>query len=185
MDQSGPINGQKLNFRSDFRMGVILAAFGGMLGLNEAQSPDERQHWLRICRELIGVYVRTLPIEDVDDDPAEEWRYEPWDADQKITDIVAARLFDCSPAEQRELWLPFFSLPPAAHSHMTQLLSSLLIEMLRAETPKVNKLLPIWRAIAEYLFASDRWAGELRFKHREVWKYILLYGTPFDSVRAK
>jgi hypothetical protein len=168
-----------------FDMGVILAAFGHLPALSEAQSPEERQHWLTICRELIGVYIRTLPIEEVDDDPAEEWRYEPWDADRKITDIVAARLFDCSAEEQRGLWLPFFELPTAAHSHMTQLLSSLLIEVLRAETPRITKLLPIWRAIAEHLFASGRWSGKVRFKQREVWKYIFLYGTPFDSVRAK
>ena len=168
-----------------FDMGVILAAFGGIPPLGAAQNPEEREHWLTICRELIGVVIRTLPIEKVDDDPDEEWRYEPWDADRKIADIVAARLFECSPHEQRDLWLPFFELPPAAHYHMTQLLSSLLIEALRGDTPRITKLLPIWRAIAEHLFASERWVGKLRFKPREVWKYIFLYGTPFDSVRDK
>ena len=67
-------------------MGVILAAFGGLPPLSDAQNPEERGHWLRICREFIGVCIRTLPIEDVDDDPDEEWRYEPWDADRKIAE---------------------------------------------------------------------------------------------------
>lgn len=177
--------GQRSRRWYGFDMGVILAAFGGLPPLSDAQKPEERGHWLRICREFIGVCIRTLPIEDVDDDPDEEWRYEPWEADRKIADIVAARLFECAPDEQRELWLPFFELPPAAHHHMTQLLSSLLIEALRGHTPRIAKLLPIWRAIAEHLFASESWVGKLRFKQEEVWKYIFLYGTPFDSVRDK
>lgn len=164
-------------------MGVLLAAFGGLPPLDHAINTDERAHWLSICRELIGVYVRTLPLEAVDDDPEEEWRYEPWDPDQKIADIVAARLLESSADEQRQLWLPFVELPPAAHSHITQLLSSLLIEALRGETPRTGRLLPLWRNIAEHLFTSARWSGELDHKEEEVWKYIFLYGTPFDSVR--
>src|SRR5439155_6886246 len=151
--------GQRSRLWYGFDMGVILAAFGGLPSLSEAQGAEERRHWLTICRELIGVCIRTLPIEDVDDDPEEEWRYEPWDADQKIADIVAARMFDCSPQEQRELWLPFFELPPAAHYHISQLLSSLLIEALRGEALRISILLPLWRAMAEHLFASKRWTG--------------------------
>ena len=177
--------GQRSRRWYGFDMGVILAAFGGIPPLSEAQNPGERRHWLTICRELIGVCIRTLPIEDVDDDPGEEWRYEPWEADGKIADIVAARLFECSPHEQKELWLPFFELPPAAHYHMTQLLKQSPDRSIAGDTPRITKLLPIWRGIAEHLFESERWVGKLRFKQREVWKYIFLYGTPFDSVRDK
>ncbi|HAF14961.1 MAG TPA: hypothetical protein DCK99_14960 [Blastocatellia bacterium] len=167
-----------------FDMGVILGAFGGSPPLTEAQSSKERQHWLTICKELVAVLIRTLPPADVED-ATDEWRYEPWSPDRKICDLIAARLFECAPDEQRELWLPFFELPPAAHYHMTELLSSLLTETLRTDPPRIAQLLPIWRAIAEHLFVSERWTGALRFKQREVWKYIFFYGTPFDSVRHK
>jgi hypothetical protein len=177
--------GQRSRRWYGFDMGVVLAAFGGLPSLSEAKDAEERCHWLATCRELIGVYIRTLPIEDGDDDPAEEWRFEPWEPDQKIADILAARIFDCSPDEQRELWLPFFELPPAAHYHITQLLSSLLIEALRGNTLRITTLLPLWRAMAEHLFTSKGWKGDLRFKEGEVWKYLFFYGTPFDSVRDK
>lgn len=165
-----------------FDMGVLLAAFGTLPPLADALDAHEREHWLKICRELLGAYIRTLPCEGRDDEE-DEWRYEVWKADERILGIVAARLFQCSREEQKLLWLPILNLPPAAHHHVTQFLSDVLIEAIRTDPPRISELLPLWRAMAEHLLASPQWTGELRRKENEVWKYIFLYGGSVSSVR--
>jgi hypothetical protein len=175
--------GRKDRRRRDygFDMGVLLAAFGGLPKLSEAHHADERAHWLHICRELLGAYIRTLPPDDVCDGK-DEWRLEMWSADEKILDLVAARLFQCSSREQQGLWFPILNLPPAAHYHITGFLSDVLIEAVRTDPPRIADLVPLWRAMAEHLFDSPRWTGELQMKQDEVWQHIFLYGTPFSSV---
>ena len=108
-----------------------------------------------------------------------------WSVDKKILDLVAARLFQCSSTEQRMLWLPILNLPPAAHDHITNLLDNILIEAVRSEPPPIADLVPLWRAMAEHLFASRRWTERVQTKQNEVWQHILLYGVPFPSVGDK
>jgi hypothetical protein len=165
-------------------MGVILAAFGWLPPLADSRDAQERQHWLAIDNEILAAYARTFPTDDHDDEE-DEWEFQHWSADEKIYNLIAARLFECSTTEQRELWLPFLSLPPPAHHYITQFLSVVLIETLRGASPRIAELLPIWRAFAQHLFSLPRWTGRLRHRQEEVWKYIFFYGTPFDSVRDK
>jgi hypothetical protein len=100
-------------------------------------------------------------------------------------DLVGGRLFQCSSDEQRILWVPILNLPPAAHHHITNFLTTLLIEAVRPEPPRIAELVPLWRAMAEHLFASSRWTKGLRREQNKVWQYIFLYGTPFSSVGDK
>lgn len=165
-------------------MGVVLAAFGGLPKLSEAHDADERAQWLRICREFLGAYIRTLPPDSVSH-AKDEWHLETWSVDRRIFDLVAARLFECSSDEQQMFWLPILNLPPAAHDHITEFLSDLLIEAIRTEPPQIADLVPLWRAMAEHLFASPRWTGKLQIKQDEVWQHIFLYGTPLSSVGDK
>jgi hypothetical protein len=167
-----------------FNVDVLLAAFGRLPPLNEARSDDERGHWFNICKELLAAYIRTLPPDNVND-AEDEWHFDVWSVDEKIFHVIAARLFQGSPDEQSMLWLPVLDLPPAAHHHITQFLSAVLIEAIRTDPPRISTLLPIWRAMAEHLFASPRWTGKLRMKQDEVWQYVFLYGTPFSSVGDK
>jgi len=181
----GPIRRQQLA-RRDFGldMGVILAAFGALPSLDQARDNRERGHWLNIAKQILAAYIRTLPSNNTGETD-DEWRLEPWSVDEKIFQIIAARLFQSSPDDQRSLWLPILNLPPAAHFHITQFLDAILIEAIREDPPRISNLLPLWRAIAEYLLGSPRWTGKLKGKEDEVWQHIFLYGTPFSSVGDK
>jgi transcriptional regulator with XRE-family HTH domain len=163
---------------------VLLSSFGTLPSLAEAASADERLHWMRICKELLSAYLRTLPFNESTNEE-DDWDFQPWSADEKIIKIVAARLFQCSGEEQGSLWFPILSLPPAAHHHITQFLSNVLLEAIRTDPPQLVKLLSIWRAMAEHLLASPRWTGDLRRKENEVWKYIFLYGSSVTSPHDK
>ncbi len=165
-------------------MSVILAVFGSLPKLSEAHDSDERKHWFGICREMLASYLRTLPTSG-NADEEEEWPYEMWKVDEKILEIVASRLFQCTPEEQRALWTPILDLPPAAHHHITSFLSDVLIETIRSEPARVAELIPIWRAMIEHLFASPKWNGELRHRQDEVWKHLFFYGESVSSVRDK
>ncbi len=162
-------------------MHAMLAAFASLPPLAEARNSDERTHWLGICREMLAAFLRTLPTGGDD----EEWPYEVWKADEEIQKIVAARLFQCTPEEQRTLWTPILDLPPVAHHHVTSFLSDLLIEVLRSEPPRVAELIPIWRAMIEHCFASPKWTGKLKHRENEVWKHLFFYGGSVSSVRDK
>ena len=78
-------------------MGVILASFGHLPCLSDASDSTEREHWLSICRELLSAFLRTLPLSDSSDD--DEWHYDVWSTDEKVFEIVAARLFECTVEE--------------------------------------------------------------------------------------
>ena len=163
---------------------VLLSSFGTLPNLAEAADADESAHWIKICKELLSAYLGTLPQNDISAEE-DDWDFQPWSADEKIVKIVAARLFECSGEEQRSLWFPILSLPPAAHHHITQFLSDVLIEAIRTDPPQMVELLSLWRAMAKHLLDSPRWTGDLRRKENEVWKYIFLYGGSVTSVRDK
>jgi hypothetical protein len=181
----GPVRRQKLarrNFGLD--IGVVLAAFGHLPPLDQARDDAERKHWLTIAKQLLAAYIRTLPTNDTSD-ADDEWRLEPWSVDEKIFQIIGARLFQCSADDQERLWKPILKLPPAAHYHITQFLDNVLLEAIRTDPPKIGTLLPLWRAMTEYLLASIRWTGKLNRRDNEVWQHIFHYGTPVSSVGDK
>ncbi|MDB6121417.1 MAG: hypothetical protein JWQ71_410 [Pedosphaera sp.] len=159
---------------------VILAAFGHFPSFVEASDSNERLHWLNICRELLAAFCRTLPIcgtlnADV------KWHYDHWDADRKILDIVASRLFECTEAERRELWQPILNLSPVAYHHINGFLNAVLIEPLRTDPPRIRELVPIWREIADFFFAAPILPQVQRRNRLEILKTILLYGSSAAS----
>ena len=162
---------------------VLLASFGYLPALQEAQGNDERNHWLKISGQLLEAYLRTLPTYKDGDDNA-EWDYEIWKVDTEIFKICAIRLLECKPEEQLGLWTPILDLPPAAHHHITNFLSEVLFETIRFEPVRVTALIPLWRSMVEHLLASPKWAGRLRYKEDEVLKTLFLYGR-ISSVRDK
>lgn len=165
-------------------MGVILAAFGHFPSLAEAHNASEREHWLITCKETLNIFMRTLPP-TTNDDNNEEWNYDVWTPDQNIFDIVAARIFELTREERTELWQPILNVSPAGHHHITQFLDAMLLESMRTDPPRINRLLVIWREMTEYLFASATWTASLAGGRGEVWRRIFLYGTPFPSVRSE
>jgi hypothetical protein len=127
---------------------------------------------------MLGTFCRTLPSSD---SSSEEWDYEPWSIDERVFDVVARRLFECSKEERGALWRPILDLVPAAPHHITEFLNAVLLEALRTEPPRMTELAPIWREMAEHLAISEKWSSGRTRDTGEVWKTILLYGTPFTS----
>ena len=166
-------------------MAVILAAFGTLPSISDARNDDESRHWLSISKQMLSSYLRTLPSKGSTVDEEEEWLYEIWRVDREIIKIIAALLFQCTPEMQRDLWTPILDLPPAAHHHITNFLSSVLIETISSQTPRVTELIPLWRAMIQHLFASPKWTGKLRHQENDVWKYLFFYGGSVSSVRDK
>ena len=135
---------------------------------------------MTIFREMLSVYLRTLPSEEGND---QEWEYENWEVDRKILGIIASRLFQCTSIEQRRLWEPILSLPPAAHHHISQFLGDVLMETIRVEPAKISELIPIWRAMVEFLFDSPLWTGTSNRYGHKVWKCLFFYDGWNRSVR--
>src|SRR5581483_10729721 len=109
-------------------MGVVLAMCGGFPALAEAQNPEERDHWLSVCKEMVGLLCRTLPSADPVAPAEAEWNYHHWAPDEAVFQTVSRRLFECNRDEQKQLWEPIVSLPVAAHHHICSFLNHLLIE---------------------------------------------------------
>jgi len=154
---------------------IILASFGHLPRLSDASDSTERKHWIVISRELLAAFHRTLPkISNLDD---EEWPYDVWSGDQKIFEITAARLFDCSVEEGREFWQSILRLPPAAHHHIEQFLNAVLFEGVRTDSPNVDRLLQIWIPFADFLAGQKAWTNTKNRDAAKVWKLILLFGS--------
>jgi hypothetical protein len=159
-------------------MGVVFAAFGHLPALAQVDGDAERAHCLNVCGQMLGAFCRTLPASDSE---TKEWKFERWSIDEKVFEVVARRLFECSKEERTVLWRPMLDLPPAAHHHITEFLNAILLEALRTEPPRVKELVSIWREMAQHLGASEKWTSRLTRETGDVWKTILLYGTPFTS----
>jgi hypothetical protein len=164
----------------EYDMGVVLAIFSHLPALTEARDASERAEWLSFDRQLLQAFLQTIPA--ASDSDTSDRRYDVWSCDEKIFDVVAARVFQCTAAERAQLWQPIIDLGPGAHRHITRFLDDILLEALRTEPPRVGELLPIWRGITEYLFASSTWTRRDSRGAEEVWKHIFLYGTPFSSI---
>ncbi|HWQ91641.1 MAG TPA: hypothetical protein VN673_08215, partial [Clostridia bacterium] len=161
-------------------MGVVLASFGHLPPLAEERGESERAHWLNIAGQMLAAFCRTLPA--AMDTGEEEWKYEIWKVDEEIFDVVAIRAFECEKEQRVTLWQPVLDLPPAAHHHISQFLHAILLESIKTDRPKIGELIPIWREMADHLFHSERWQSGQKRNTSEVWKELLLYGTPFTSV---
>lgn len=170
------------NFGLD--MGVLIAAYGCLPPLGEATNKSERKHWLNICSQMLSCYLRTLPP-DGGEPSEEEWRFDAWEDDRQILRIVAARILECTANEQKEFWQPILMLPPAAHHHVTQFLSTILIESLKRECAADREFMALWRAMIEFLLRSPRWIESRFHRGDEVWNYLFLYGGTTSSVMNK
>ena len=159
---------------------VVLAAFAHLPPLTETADSTERAHWLKISKEMLGAFLRTLP--PAAQDNQEEWDYNVWKPDEHIFDCVASRILESRREERTELWQPMLNLPPAAHHHITQFLGALLLEAMGTDPPRLAELLPVWREMVEYLFSLPQWAAAPSRGCLEVWQHLFLYGTPFTSV---
>jgi hypothetical protein len=168
-----------------FDIGVVLAVFGHFPALATAHDATERGEWVKATKELLASFLRTLPTVSTDTQAERGYGdsgYDVWDVDHKIFDIVAARLLECKPYERTQFWQPILSLPPAACHHINQFLSAVLLEAIRTEPSRIPQLLPIWREMAEYLFASATWTSGSERGQRDVWRHVFLYGTAFSSI---
>lgn len=172
--------------RRDFGldMGIIIAAFGHLPALAEAPTKAERNHWLHVTQEVLGVFERTLP--SVTKKTADfEWAYDHWRADEDVMNLVAQRVFETIPVEARKLWQPVLGLPASAHHHITRLLTQILLRALQADPPWIAQLLPLWHEMVEYFSKSSQHPAARNQDHREVWKVLLFYGSPISSTGEK
>lgn len=160
-------------------MGVILASFGHLPRLSDASGSSEREHWITICREMLAGFHRTLPFADSSDDV--EWHYDVWPADEKVFEITAERLLECSAAEGLDFWHSMLILPPAAHHHIEQFLNAVLREALRTDHLNIERLVQIWISFADHLAAQEAWTKGTGRDADEVWKVILLFGSYLTS----
>ena len=159
-------------------MGVVFAAFGHLPALTESAGDAERTHWFSVCNQMLNAFCRTLPPSDSEDD---RWKYEVWPDDNKIFNIVARRLYECSTEERIMLWQPILNLPPAAHHHITNFLNAVWLASLKTEPPRIPELIQIWGEMAEFLVTSEKWTSRQTREIKDVWSTLLLYGTPFFS----
>jgi hypothetical protein len=162
-------------------MGTILAAFGQFPALDTAIDSKERDHWLGVCKQMVAAFCRTLPNADKATPDDAEWHYDHWRSDEEIYKTVARRLFECTSAERRELWEPIVCLPFAAHHHICSFLDQLVIEALGVEPYRIAELIPIWREIANCIFAKPKSKKENWRNRIDVQKHILLYGSVASS----
>jgi hypothetical protein len=160
-------------------LGVILASFEHLPQLSDARDSDERRHWLVIARELLAAFHRTLPETDGLDDA--EWHYDVWPDDEKVFEVVAARLLESTEEEGREFWQSVLRLPPEAHHHIEQFLNAVLLEACKTDPPNTDHLTELWGSFADFLATHDVWANTKSRGSEEVWKVILLFGSHFTS----
>ena len=164
-----------------FDMGVIIAAFGQFPALDGAIDSKERCHWFCVCKQILAAFCRTLPNADAATPDDAEWHYDHWRSDEDVFKIVARRLFECTSSERRELWEPIIGLPFAAHHYISSLLDQLVIESLRLEPYRITQLIPIWREMADCIFAKPKLKKENWRNRIDVQKHILLYGSVASS----
>ena len=153
-------------------IGVILASFGHLPKLLDATNSSEREHWITICKEILAAFHRTLPLADASD--GVRWRHDAWLDDQKVFEIAAARLFECSPDEERGFWECILNLPPAAHDHVGWFLHTVLLEAMKTDPPNIAQLTKFWILFADHLSAQDNWVNGKNRDAEEVWKVLLL-----------
>lgn len=153
-----------------------MAAVGSRPPLREANSDEERHHWLTIAHGLKTAFLGTYPKGALYDGNSRE----PLETDQAVMNLVAGRVFELPVADGENLWKGIVSLPSKAKFQVTSFLDSLLGHALREEDGigAIRKLIPIWKSLATTLMKKTPHSS---YDHREILSHVFLYGAPYQS----
>ncbi|MEI6149412.1 MAG: hypothetical protein WCS01_09980 [bacterium] len=152
-------------------MQLLQAAYAWLPGLTEAQTPQEREEWLRFWRLTLSHRLQTLDERDEHG----ELEGTPYESDQWLLDRIAATVIEMEPAEEpEELWRPILALGPGAHSWVEGFLDDFFIHGLHSDSPPPG-FRQQWIAMIDYMAAAPGWSlsSEKGFHAPTVWQSLL------------
>jgi hypothetical protein len=154
----------------------VVSAMVSHASLLDAHNTDERNRWLHQTRQMLQLYLRSLP--DVGE-AHEEWEF-PTSEDQGVVNLIVKRIGECRGTEHESLWKPILDLPPAGHQHITHFLNWLTIYA-QEEGRVGEKVKEVWQAMVLYASKSPLWSKSDSPRSKEVWAHLLFYGSSSGS----
>jgi len=152
-------------------MQLLRAAYAWLPRLTEAQTPQEREEWLRFWKLTLTGILQTLDERDEHG----ELEGTPYESDRWVLDRIAATIVEMEPAEKpEELWRPILDLGPGAHYWVEGFLDDFFSNGLRAD-PLPPGFQQQWTAMIDYVASAPGWSlsSEQSFHVPTVWQSLL------------
>jgi len=132
---------------------TIQAGFGWLVDIDIARGASERNSWIGLVHEVLGVTLRMLPSTEED----QEVDGTPYELDHWVFELVAKVIPKLTPEENAEsLWRPILELGPAAHYWVEGFLSDWFIHGERA-SPAPELFVSHWHAMIRHALQSPTW----------------------------
>ncbi len=154
-----------------FDVSLIQAAFNWMPGLDKAHDRNEREEWLKFCRQALAWSLNMAEKDDCEEVSGIPNTWDKWVFEQVAYQI----LFMEDDEKPNELWMPILDLGYEAHYWIEFFLMEWFLSGIGSETVSRN-FTKRWKEMLEYTLSSEKWnpTGNYRNFHlNQMWCYLL------------
>jgi energy-coupling factor transporter ATP-binding protein EcfA2 len=154
-----------------FDVSLIQAAFNWMPGLDKAHDRNEREEWLKFCRQALAWSLNMAEKDDCEEVSGIPNTWDKWVFEQVAYQI----LFMEDDEKPNELWMPILDLGYEAHYWIEFFLMEWFLSGIGSETVSRN-FTKRWKEMLEYTLSSGKWnpTGNYRNFHlNQMWCYLL------------
>jgi len=154
------------NYGMDFDR--VVAGFGWIPPVNEADSPAEREQWIRRQRELVRCLLGTFPRLA---EGSDEYEGLPYQDDRQVLAKSAQLALELTDGEDHAVfWQPVLTLGAAAHPWVADFIRDFLLLALETPTPRAH-FAGRWKTMIEFTESSPAWqaGGRKPWEREKLW----------------
>ena len=156
-----------------FDVQVLEHGFAWVPALSAARGPMERQQWIKLTKNLLGI---TLAMVELDDDSDAEIEGTPYDFDRWAFGRVVSLLPQLRADEHPDsFWAPILDLGSRAHYWVESFLGYWFLEGQRL-AGSATAFVRCWRPMIEHALSSPEWdrnSGRSTFRVAEMWLELM------------
>jgi hypothetical protein len=174
---------ERKHYGLDFE--CLVAAFSWIPALDQAQSPDERQHWIGVRLRLLEAFQVTFPPHQGRDD---HYEGQPYRAEYELLASTAQTLLQLRPEEGPDrFWKLLFGLGTSAQHWVEEFVKDFLLAASEA-SPVPHRLVPLWGEMLDFASSSTAWEREPTrgsLDRERLWRCVLAINPLFEGLWEK
>ena len=163
----------------------LVAAFSWIPALDQAESPDERQHWIGVRLRLLEALLMTFPSHQGRED---HYEGQPYRAEGELLVSMAQTLLQLRPEEGPDrFWKPLFGLGTSAQHWVEPFVKDFFLAA--SEGPAIPpRFISLWSEMLDFASGSASWErepGRGSLDRERLWRCVLGINPLFEGLWEK